>query len=100
MLFLDGVYVGSTGSTVPFRRVKAPTGDEVTQLTIAKRIARFLDLSAHPCAYRVSASLYVNAETSNRSIENPAVMEKLPTHLNEKSTSAGVVALWLIGAEN
>ena len=45
MLFLDGVYVDGAGSAVRFRRVKAPTNDEVTQLThtIARRIARFLE---------------------------------------------------------
>jgi hypothetical protein len=45
MLFLDGVYVDGAGSAVRFRRVKAPTNDELTQLThtIARRIARFLE---------------------------------------------------------
>ena len=45
MLFLDGVYVDGAGAAVRFRRVKAPTNDEVTQLThtIARRIARFLE---------------------------------------------------------
>ncbi len=45
MLVLDGVYVDGAGSAVRFRRVKAPTNDELTQLThtIARRIARFLE---------------------------------------------------------
>ena len=43
MLFLDGVYVN--GSAMRFRCVKAPTHDELTQLThsIAQCVARFLE---------------------------------------------------------
>ena len=46
MLFLDGVYIGdSSGHPVRFRWVKAPTRNELTQLThtIAQRIARYLE---------------------------------------------------------
>ena len=45
MLFLDGVYVGEAGSSARFRRVKAPTSAELTQLThtIAHRLARYLE---------------------------------------------------------
>ena len=46
ILFLDGVYVDRThGSGTRFRRVRAPTSDELTQLThtIARRIARYLE---------------------------------------------------------
>ena len=46
MLFLDGVYIdGVSGSAARFRWVKAPTSNELTQLThtIAQRIARFLE---------------------------------------------------------
>ena len=46
MLFLGGVYIDSTGGTrTRFRRVKAPTSSELTQLTyaIAKRIALYLE---------------------------------------------------------
>ena len=45
MLFLDGVYVGEAGSSAWFRRVKAPTSAELTQLThtIAHRLARYLE---------------------------------------------------------
>jgi hypothetical protein len=46
MLFLDGVYVDDVnGSAMRFRWVKAPTSDELTQLThtIAQRVARFLE---------------------------------------------------------
>ena len=46
MLFLAGVYIGSVhGSPARFRWVKAPTSDELTQLThtIAHRVARLLE---------------------------------------------------------
>jgi hypothetical protein len=46
MLFLDGVYIDSTyESGTRFRPVRAPTSDELTQLThsIAQRIARYLE---------------------------------------------------------
>jgi hypothetical protein len=45
MLFLDGVYVDSTGSSTRFRWVKAPTISELNQLshTIARRLARYLE---------------------------------------------------------
>ena len=44
-LFLDGVYVGEADSSTRFRWVKAPTSDELTQLTctIAHRLARYLE---------------------------------------------------------
>ena len=46
MLFLDGAYIDPIhGKQVRFRRVKAPTRDELTQLThtIAHRIGRYLE---------------------------------------------------------
>ncbi len=45
MLFLDGVYVDSAGSSTRFRRVNAPTNSEFNQLshTIAHRLARYLE---------------------------------------------------------
>ena len=46
LLFLDGVYTsGKNGTYVRFRRIKAPTSKELTQLThtIARRIAHFLE---------------------------------------------------------
>jgi len=46
LLFLDGVYIDSADkSRLRFRRVKAPTNDELTQLThtIAHRVARSLE---------------------------------------------------------
>ena len=46
MLILDGVYSGGTsGLPLRFRQVKAPSGNELTQLvhTIASRVARNLE---------------------------------------------------------
>jgi hypothetical protein len=46
MLFLDGVYIsGKNGTCARFRRVRAPTATELTQLTqtIAQRTARYLE---------------------------------------------------------
>jgi hypothetical protein len=45
LLFLDGVYVDSAGSSTRFRWVKAPSNSELTQLshTIAHRLARYLE---------------------------------------------------------
>jgi hypothetical protein len=49
MLFLDGVHIDSRhGSNPRFLRVKAPTGEELTQLThtIADRVGRYITRSA------------------------------------------------------
>ena len=45
MLFLDGVYVARRDGSLRFRRVKAPTSAELTQLTqtLARRIVRYLE---------------------------------------------------------
>ncbi len=45
MIFLDGIYGGLNRSPVRFRWVKAPSSDELTQLThtIAQRVARYLE---------------------------------------------------------
>ena len=45
MLFLDGVYVDSAGSSTRFRWVKAPSNSELNQLshTIAHRLAWYLE---------------------------------------------------------
>jgi len=50
MLFLDGIYADNKHGTSRFRRVKAPTSDELTQLThtIAHRVGRW---SARVCWY-------------------------------------------------
>jgi len=45
MLFLDGVYVDTAGSSTRFHRVKTLTSSELNQLshTIARRLARYLE---------------------------------------------------------
>jgi hypothetical protein len=45
MLFLDGVYADNKHGTSGFHRLKAPTNDELTQLThtIAHRVGRYLE---------------------------------------------------------
>ncbi len=45
MLFLDGVYIEDKYGTSRFRRVKAPTSDELSRLThtIAHRVGRYLE---------------------------------------------------------
>jgi hypothetical protein len=45
MLFLDGVYAGNKHGSSGFRWLKAPSSDELTQLThtIAHRFARYLE---------------------------------------------------------
>jgi len=45
MLFLDGVYIEDKYGVSSFRRVKAPTSDELSRLahTIAHRVGRYLE---------------------------------------------------------
>ena len=45
MLFLDGVYIEDNYGASRFRRVKAPTSDELSRLThtIAHRVGRYLE---------------------------------------------------------
>jgi hypothetical protein len=45
MLFLDGVYIDRADGSVRFWQVKAPTSEELTQLTnrIAHRVGSFLE---------------------------------------------------------
>jgi hypothetical protein len=45
MLFLDGVYAGNKHGIAVFRWLKAPSNDELTQLThtIARRLGRYLE---------------------------------------------------------
>jgi len=64
MLFLDGVYIDPRhGKPVRFRRVKAPTRDELTQLThtIAHRIGRHLERQG--LLERDVGSGYLNTQT-------------------------------------
>jgi len=45
MLFLDGIYIEEKCGATRFRRVKAPTNDELSRLThtIAHRVGRYLE---------------------------------------------------------
>jgi ribosomal protein S27E len=72
MLFLDGVYINSThGSQPRFRWVKAPTSDELTQLThtIAQRVARYLERQG--LLVRDAGSSYLTAEGVDADPESP-----------------------------
>ncbi len=72
MLFLDGVYIDSRHGTNPrFRSVKAPTGDELTQLThtIAHRVARYLERQC--LLVRDGQNTYLTAEGMNADNETP-----------------------------
>ncbi len=63
MLFLDGVYINSPhGSRAQFRWVKAPTSEDLTQLThtIAQRVARYLERQGW--LVRDAGSNYLTAE--------------------------------------
>jgi len=66
MLFLDGVYIDiADRSRARFRGVKAPTSDELTQLThtIAHRVARYLE--------RDAGHRYLTAEGVDANSESP-----------------------------
>jgi len=66
MLFLDGVYIGgSNGLPVRFRRVKAPTRDDLIKLThtIASRVARYLERQG--LLERDTGNIYLTPEASN-----------------------------------
>ena len=63
MQFLDGVCIDSPhGSRLRFRWVKAPTSDELTQLThtIAHRVARYLERQG--VLVRDAGNSYLTAE--------------------------------------
>lgn len=85
MLFLDGVCIDSAGrSRTRFRWVKAPTSNELTQLThtIAQRVGRYLERQGVPISacgddVRIIAS-----------IEDPEVISQILAHLAEKATAA------------
>ena len=69
MLFLDGVYIrGSGESVMRFAWVKAPTSDELTQLThtIAQRVARCLERQGMPV--RDAESGYLTAGAADEEI--------------------------------
>jgi len=72
MLFLDGVYIDSTqGSRARFRWVKAPTSDELTQLThtIAHRVARYLERQG--LLERDAGHTYLTADGMDEDPESP-----------------------------
>ncbi len=73
MLFLDGVYTGgSDGHPMWFRRVKAPTGNELTKLThtIASRVARYLERQG--LLERDTGNIYLTPEAVAASDEDPS----------------------------
>ena len=72
MLFLDGVYIDSADrSRARFRGVKAPTSDELTQLThtIAQRIGRYLERQG--LLVRDAGNSYLTAEGVDADSESP-----------------------------
>ena len=72
MLFLDGVYIGSSsGHPMRFRRVKAPNTDELTRLThtIAHRVARYLVRQG--LLERDIGNIYLTPEAMDASDEDP-----------------------------
>ena len=70
MLFLDGVYIDSRLGS--FRRVKAPTSDELTQLTytIARRVGRYLERQG--LLERDTGNCYLTPEAMDASDEDPS----------------------------
>jgi ribosomal protein S27E len=73
MLFLDGVYTGGSNRLpVRFRRVKAPTRDELTRLTytIAYRVARYLERQG--LLERDTGNIYLTPEALDASDEDPS----------------------------
>ncbi len=72
LLFLDGVYIDSTDkSRLWFRRVKAPTNDELTHLThtIARRVARCLERQG--LLERDAGHTYLTADGVDEDPESP-----------------------------
>ena len=73
MLLLDGVYFDSRPRANPgFRRVKAPTGDELTQLThtIARRVGRYLERQG--LLVRDTGNCYLTPEAVHASDQDPS----------------------------
>ena len=73
MLFLDGVYTGgSNGRRLRFRRVKAPTRNELTKLThtIAHRVARYLERQG--LLERDTGNIYLTPEAVDAPDEDPS----------------------------
>jgi len=73
MLFLDGVYTGGSNEhPLRFRRVTAPTRDELTKLThtIASRVARYLERQG--LLERDTGHSYLTPEAVDSSNEDPS----------------------------
>jgi len=73
MLFLDGVYIGGLNEhPLRFRRVKAPTGGELEQLThtIAHRVGRYLERQG--LLERDTGNTYLTPEAMDTSDEGPS----------------------------
>ena len=71
MLFLDGAYIDNKHGTSRFRWLKAPTSDELTQLThtIAHRVARYLERQG--LLVRDGENSYLTAEGVDADNETP-----------------------------
>jgi len=72
MLFLDGVYIDSAdGSRARFRWAKAPSSEDLTQLThtIAHRVARYLERQG--LLVRDAGNSYLTAEGVDADPESP-----------------------------
>ena len=71
MLFLDGVYIGDAHGPTRFRWVKAPTDNELTQLThtIAQRVGHYLERQG--LLVRDAGNSYLTAEGLHADDEVP-----------------------------
>jgi len=71
MLFLDGVYADNKHGTSGFHRLKAPTNDELIQLThtIAHRVGRYLERQG--LLVRDSDQSYLTADAVDADNERP-----------------------------
>jgi len=73
MLFLDGVYIDPRhGNNVRFRRVKAPTCEELTKLThtIAHRVGRYLECQG--LLERDTGNSYLTAQAVDAPDDDPS----------------------------
>ena len=72
MLFLDGVYIEDKYGTSRFRRVKAPTSDELSRLThtIAQRVGRYLERRG--LLERDAGNTYLTQKAVSASDEDPS----------------------------
>ncbi len=89
MLFLDGVYADNKHGTSRFRRVKAPTNDELIQLThtIAHRVGRYLERRG--LLVRDTDQSYLTADAVDVDNETPM------NHLLGSSITSATAPAWL-----